>query len=56
MGALSLSDTRSRSQARLEVCAACPRLFKPTMTCKACGCFLRIKTLMPDQTCPEDKW
>jgi len=54
--ALSSHAMRSRSQERLAICAGCPFLFTPTMTCKRCGCFLRIKTLIPNQTCPEGKW
>lgn len=54
----SASATRSRSQARLDICRQCEFLFKPTMTCKKCGCFMRIKTLLPEGTvhCPEGKW
>lgn len=56
MGDLSPSDMHTRSEARLEVCRGCPKLFKPTMTCKSCGCFLRLKVLLPASTCPEGKW
>lgn len=58
MAALSQSDTRTRSQERLAICRQCPFLFKPTMTCKKCGCFMRIKTLLPEGavSCPEGKW
>lgn len=52
----SSSGMRTRSQERLKVCATCPALFVPTMTCKRCGCFLRIKTLLESQACPEGKW
>jgi hypothetical protein len=41
---------------RLNICKACPRLFKPTMQCKECGCFMRIKTRMKSQSCPIGKW
>jgi Family of unknown function (DUF6171) len=56
VAALSLSDTRSRSEERLAICRACPFLFKPTMTCKKCGCFMRAKTLLNHVECPEGKW
>ena len=51
-----LDTARELSRERLEVCRTCEKLFKPTMTCKACGCFLKAKTLMRDQTCPMGKW
>lgn len=51
---LSLSVTRSSE--RLEICRECPRFFKPTASCKECGCFMRVKTLLADATCPLEKW
>lgn len=51
-----MGDARTMSKERLAICAGCPKLFRPTMTCKSCGCFLRIKTLLASQTCPEGKW
>jgi rRNA maturation endonuclease Nob1 len=41
---------------RWEICKACPRFFAPTGQCKECGCFMRIKTRLPDATCPIGKW
>lgn len=41
---------------RFAICQVCPRFFKPTGQCKECGCFMRIKTRMPDQACPLGKW
>jgi hypothetical protein len=41
---------------RLEICRQCPRLFKPTMQCKECGCFMRIKTRLKSASCPINKW
>lgn len=41
---------------RLDICKQCPRLFKPTLQCKECGCFMRIKTRIKSQTCPIGKW
>jgi hypothetical protein len=52
---LSSSTTRSPSE-RLEVCRACPFIFAPTMTCKKCGCFMRVKTHLKSASCPEGKW
>jgi hypothetical protein len=41
---------------RFEICKGCPRLFKPTKTCKECGCFMAMKTWLTDATCPLEKW
>lgn len=41
---------------RFNTCLSCDKLYKPTDTCKACGCFMRIKTWMPSVSCPLDKW
>ena len=42
--------------AREKICAGCDRLFKPTWTCKECGCFMKIKVRIAAQHCPLDKW
>jgi Family of unknown function (DUF6171) len=52
----SSSRTRTLSQERLEVCRECVFLFKPTMTCKRCGCFMKVKTHLAHAECPEGKW
>ena len=49
-------ENKDLSDERLTICYECPRLFKRTMTCKECGCFLKIKTLLKDQECPLGKW
>ena len=41
---------------RLKVCSQCPRLFKPTYTCKECGCFMKFKTKILNVKCPLGKW
>ena len=43
-------------KARLEVCKDCEYYFKPTGTCKRCGCFMRIKASISVMKCPEKKW
>lgn len=42
--------------ARLDVCKGCERLFRPTGTCKECGCFMGLKTWIDRAACPLDKW
>lgn len=41
---------------RAAICNACPELFKPTWTCKKCGCFMKIKVRVPGVECPLGKW
>lgn len=44
------------SDQRIKICSECPRLFKPTFTCKECGCFMKIKTKFKQAKCPLGKW
>lgn len=41
---------------RAAICNACPELFKPTWTCKKCGCFMKAKVRISGVSCPLDKW
>jgi hypothetical protein len=43
-------------QARLDVCAGCEFYKSDTKQCKACGCFLPIKTKWLANSCPKGKW
>ena len=43
-------------KARLEVCRDCDEYFKPTGSCKVCGCFMRIKASMGIMECPNEYW
>ncbi len=47
---------RELTEKRLKICSECPRLFKPTYTCKECGCFMKIKTKILGASCPLGKW
>lgn len=42
--------------ARYKTCLGCERLFKPTRTCKECGCFMSLKTWLKHAECPLGKW
>lgn len=42
--------------ARYNVCLDCDRLFRPTRTCKECGCFMSLKTWLKEAHCPLGKW
>ena len=48
--------SREIRDARLDVCRGCDRLFKPTRTCRECGCFMGLKTWLGKATCPLGKW
>lgn len=41
---------------RYDICKSCEWLFTPTNSCKKCGCFMALKTYMPNQSCPIGKW
>ena len=48
--------TKEVRNRRFDVCKGCDRLFKPTRTCRECGCFMALKTWLKDAACPKDKW
>lgn len=48
--------TREQRDGRLSTCKDCDSLFKPTRTCRECGCFMALKTWLKDATCPLGKW
>lgn len=41
---------------RLQICESCELLNTVTKTCVACGCFMALKTKLPDAFCPKGKW
>lgn len=41
---------------RWEICASCDKLYKPTNSCKLCGCFMKLKVTLPFAECPIKKW
>lgn len=49
------TDKKTRIS-RFDTCKGCERLFKPTKSCKECGCFMALKTWLKDATCPLGKW
>jgi rRNA maturation endonuclease Nob1 len=48
--------TREIRDTRYNECLGCDRLFKPTRTCRECGCFMAAKTWLKDAECPIGKW
>jgi hypothetical protein len=41
-------------QQRLQTCAGCPH--HTGLRCRVCGCFTNLKTWLPHEHCPLDKW
>jgi hypothetical protein len=41
---------------RLAICNECPSLFRPTWSCKECGCFMKVKARLAGSECPLGKW
>tara|TARA_Y100001937_G_scaffold45995_1_gene64612 strand:+ start:524 stop:919 length:396 start_codon:yes stop_codon:yes gene_type:complete len=41
---------------RLDTCRSCKHYFKPTGSCKVCGCFMRIKASISIMECPKQYW
>ena len=48
--------TPDEKNARMDICNSCEFLFKPTSTCKKCGCFMTTKTAIASANCPINKW
>ena len=41
---------------RIAICRSCVFYFKPTGTCKDCGCFMKIKARLAPMECSQKKW
>tara|TARA_R110001599_G_scaffold119060_1_gene288661 strand:- start:1090 stop:1491 length:402 start_codon:yes stop_codon:yes gene_type:complete len=41
---------------RISICKDCVYYFKPTGTCKDCGCFMKIKARLAPMECSQKKW
>lgn len=41
---------------RLECCKGCEYYNVKTTQCKQCGCFMLLKSVLMDSTCPINKW
>ena len=41
---------------RIAICRDCIFYFKPTGTCKDCGCFMKIKARLAPMGCSQKKW
>tara|TARA_R110002020_G_scaffold240290_3_gene453045 strand:+ start:4928 stop:5326 length:399 start_codon:yes stop_codon:yes gene_type:complete len=43
-------------QDRIAICKDCVFYFKPTGTCKDCGCFMKIKARLAPMECSQKRW
>jgi|TARA_R110002020_G_scaffold101523_9_gene239085 hypothetical protein len=41
---------------RITICKSCVYYFKPTGTCKDCGCFMKVKARLAPMSCSQKKW
>jgi len=41
---------------RLSICESCEKWLSVTRQCKRCGCFMDLKTKLPNAECPLHKW
>ena len=41
---------------RIAICKDCIFYFKPTGSCKDCGCFMKIKARLAPMECTQNKW
>lgn len=41
---------------RLEICRGCEFFRKGNQTCKKCGCFMKLKSVIAKAKCPVGKW
>lgn len=41
---------------RFEICKTCEWFRQSSQTCRKCGCFMKLKTLLDNASCPIGKW
>lgn len=52
-----ISKTRKEvATERLECCKKCDEYNPKTTQCNQCGCFMLLKSVLMDSTCPIGKW
>jgi hypothetical protein len=52
----SKRSSEEESARRLDICKGCEWFRTNTQTCKKCGCFMKLKTLIDKASCPIGKW
>lgn len=48
------TERAKKAKERLAVCDTCDRY--DGLTCKECGCVMKLKTMFPTSKCPLNKW
>ena len=49
-------STENYKEIRLEICNQCIYRIKAADICRKCMCFIKVKTFIPTQKCPINKW
>ena len=44
------------AETRLDICRGCDKFIKSTSQCKECGCIMKLKTKLPNASCPLHTW
>jgi hypothetical protein len=44
------------AEKRLSICEGCTKFIKLSTQCKECGCIMKMKTKLPNASCPLGKW
>lgn len=47
---------KEAQEIRQSTCNTCPSHDSTANRCNECGCFLQLKTYLPDEKCPAGKW
>ena len=47
---------QDESSKRLLICESCEHYDAECMTCRVCGCLMRVKTKQMSAKCPQKKW
>ena len=53
---MAILVNKATFEERFKTCRNCEHLFKPTNSCKKCGCFIHLKARLANQSCPINKW
>lgn len=51
-----ITNSIEKSKERLDICNVCEFLNKEKVQCTKCGCFMKLKTVIPTAKCPIGKW
>jgi hypothetical protein len=41
---------------RMKICISCDNFIRMTSQCKKCGCFMHLKSKLPNASCPIGLW